>query len=413
MRIGLRTGFFLVLVFTSFSTHCQNQSVGFTGTVNHSVLHNGKMILKEGQNILMFHVVIQDKEARYPVSSGESTVSLYYQDLKNLGFDKPGSLDDLWLLLQTTNGSFENLARFGPQETMRKGMQEDARRSLEDIRHREGLVDDPYINGYVDLLLRRLLPHNMGILPVPSPRVVVMNVTDPVSFCLPDGTIVLSAGEICQLRSEQELMSVIARETAHLLLDQPVINLNATISRNKKADFWVVFSTIMAAASEIAMNNHQERFPHIFIEPGDMSFLTSSLSGLIADAVTEKMGNQFNQQQDQLAGSAAMDVLDFIGMDPYALNRADERTNAYFNANENSVKAGKDSLEAFNDRGYDIRISSLISATASLELKEGHAQRALALVTRNLECRQALQNDLQLRDSAIEMISRNKTKTEK
>ncbi len=92
-----------------------------------------------------------------------------------------------------------------------------------DYYKRNGLLyEDPFLEDYLQRLLLDVCPGSMPPGRPGSLSIWVLRDSSPNAFALPNGTIVLNAGLISNLRTADELRAVIAHEVAHIFLDHSV-----------------------------------------------------------------------------------------------------------------------------------------------------------------------------------------------
>jgi len=84
------------------------------------------------------------------------------------------------------------------------------------------ILDDPFLDDYLQSLLLTVYPGRLPPGRSGSLRVKILIDAAPVSYSLANGTILINSGLVAQLRTEEELLATIAHEMAHIVLDHQV-----------------------------------------------------------------------------------------------------------------------------------------------------------------------------------------------
>jgi hypothetical protein len=113
------------------------------------------------------------------------------------------------------------------------------------------------------------------------------------------------------------LVAILSHEIAHFILDHSVQNVIAAEKRQQRAEFWAALATGLTAVAEgvIAANNE-------YYVPGAATIGMAVMSTNIATAVIDRLGMNYNHQQEEEADQLAKEVLEILGYDKNALATA-------------------------------------------------------------------------------------------
>ena len=117
----------------------------------------------------------------------------------------------------------------------------------------------------------------------------------------------ISTGLLSTLKSEEELLGVIAHEISHFVLDHSMININKAIERRKKAEFWAAFATGVAAAAE-----GYSAASTGYYSGGTLTMSTAILAYSIASEVLDRLGLEYSREQESKADESAKELMKLI-----------------------------------------------------------------------------------------------------
>lgn len=310
-------------------------------------------------------------------------------------------VQDLWDAEIISNVLFL-LQKKGPQNDMRSDMESDALEYINKVKSYNMELNDPCLENYIYGLIAKIAP--VDIIDGRPGNVNLLILDDPsMNACIyPNGTLVLHTGLLSCLHSEDELVAVLSHEIAHFILDHSVQNVNKTITRQKRAEFWTALATgVTAVAEGVAASKNN------YYVPGAATLGVAVLSSAIASQVIDRLGMQYNHEQEYEADGLAIKVLELLGYDKNALATAlnriqlamvSERSKAmYFQSYSHPAlmerinKAGKP-LEERN-QSFEKEISFAVSSTARLKFEDRRFRQALALVSQNINNKVATSED--------------------
>ncbi len=262
------------------------------------------------------------------------------------------------------------------------GWQEDLRAALEDDYYEyasqmeiNGLVfRDEYLEDYLKQLVCIIHPQALMKGKPSRINVLMIRANDPETFVFNSGTIVITTGRIAQTASEKELLMLLAEQTAHIVLDHNLMNLNYEIHSQRSAEFWSNFASL---ASAVAMEISNFRFGTNF-NVGDL-VLAGLTTAAVSDAIVLSAGANFSEEQQQEAVYLSREFI--AGLEAY------------------------NSFQYLPDKKYMINISSVLSVTAWQEYHYNNYDRSLEFVQRVFDLGIANEEDYLLRAKLTRTLS--------
>jgi hypothetical protein len=280
---------------------------------------------------------------------------------------------DFWQLVWLENQS-THINSNGWQTDLRSALRDDFYEYASQMEINGLVFRDDYLEDYLRQLL--LIVHPKALIKEMPARLNVLLITaiKPEVFTFDNGTIVMTTGMLARTRSEQELLAVLAEQTAHVVLDHHLMNLTMEMRNERSAEFWTAFATI---ASAVAMEFSNIRYGTDF-HTGDL-VLTGLSAAAISDAMVRSTGADFNVEQQQVAK-----VLSDAFM---------------------SSLQQREDFEFLPDKEYMINISSALSRTAWQEYHHHNYDQAMAYMDRIFELGIASEEDYLLRARLTKTLS--------
>ena len=222
----------------------------------------------------------------------------------------------LWDAAIVTN-VLHSLVKNGFNYKLRREMENDALDYIPTVRKYNLALKDPYLETYIYSLVAKIAPAYMVDCRPGSINLIIQQNPSINACCYPNGTIVLNTGLLATLHSEAELVAILSHEIAHFILDHSVQNVIAAEKRQQRAEFWAALATGLTAVAEgvIAANNE-------YYVPGAATIGMAVMSTNIATAVIDRLGMNYNHQQEEEADQLAKEVLEILGYDKNALATA-------------------------------------------------------------------------------------------
>jgi len=210
---------------------------------------------------------------------------------------------------------------------------------------------DEYLEDYLKQLIYIIHPQSLIKNEPARLNILIIRANTPETFVFDNGSIVITSGEIAKTNSEKELIGIIAKQTAHAVLDHNLMNLDHEIHSQKSAEFWSAFATI---ASAVAMEFSNVRYGSNF-NVGDV--VLSGLSAVaISDAIMRSAGAKFSNEQNQQAELLSQEFISIL-----------ENTRGF---------------EYLPEKEYMINISSILSLTAWQEYHHHNYDQSMLYMQR-------------------------------
>ncbi|KKK83093.1 hypothetical protein LCGC14_2796840, partial [marine sediment metagenome] len=215
-----------------------------------------------------------------------------------------------------------------------------------------GLVfRDEYLEDYLRQLVYILHPQALMKGEPSRLNILMIRASQSETFVFDNGTIVLTTGQIAKTNSEKDLLTLLAVQTAHIVLDHNLMNLNQDIHSQRSAEFWTTFATL---ASAVALEFSNIRYGTNF-NTSDV-VLAGLTSAAISDAIVLSAGADFDSEQSQKAEELGMQFVENL-----------EETEGF---------------DYLSDKEYMINISSILSLTAWQEYHHHNYDRSMFYMDR-------------------------------
>jgi len=410
-QLAMKRLFFTLLVLFPFIMQAQ-QDVNLSAQVIKKIKTVNGDEIAEGQIFKVIRMTGASSEyAAVIIEIDGKEHSLYNHQIKRFKYivDEGADLQNFWLIQMMNEGVFENLAKNGLQLDLRSDLEVDALDFVAFIENNNAFFNDIYLESYLYSLVYKLFP---GELPDARPGTINIKVLidiNPNAFMFPNGTLILTTGLLSTINSEDELLAVLAHEIAHFVLDHSIDNLNTSLSRQKRAEFWAGVATVAAATAEIYAANEGA-----YVD-GSLTRATAELAIGIAYEITERMGLKYTRDQEMIADRCASDLLRFIGKDPSAMATVLHKLkNRSLDLGDLSVLDGKGShpdidqrinaigeVKEFEDVYYDRTISFVNTLNAQNEFRRKKMNLAYELAGRNITAGVATEEDYLIQSQVL------------
>lgn len=265
--------------------------------------------------------------------------------------------EKVWLMNQAAH-----IRTNGWQEELRQALREDYYEYASEMEINGLVFRDEFLEDYLKQLLCLIHP---GALIKPEParlNIMMIRTNRPEIFVFDHGTIVITTGQIARTGSEKELIGLLTEQTAHIVLDHNLMNLDHQIHSQHSADFWSTFATL---ASAVAMEWTNVRYGTDF-HLGDV-MLAGLTSAAISDAIIASAGANFNSEQTETARQLSRDFVSQLDQD--------------------------EGFEFLPEKEYLINISSVLSLTAWQEYHYNNYDQARIYLERVFELGIASEED--------------------
>lgn len=229
-----------------------------------------------------------------------------------------------------------------------KILREDAKEFNNQLIQNYLIYYDDFFYDYLYHLVNKIHPTKLIKSKPAGFGILIMKSNESKSIVFDNGLIVLTTGLIAQTKSEEELVKILAKCVAHVVLEHNLINLKQQITLQNRAEFWgtaagVVSSAAMAYNSVNNDNNYSA---------GEI-FLTGASAYLLTKSILENIGADYSSIQEIESSKIA---------------------NEYLKSNREKF--------SMSDEEYLLKISNIISYTAWQYYNSLEYYKSLDLINR-------------------------------
>lgn len=388
----------LILFVFSITTFSQNLNYSISGITNKKISNvENSYTIDVGKPITIVSLLSDPiYKSYYIVQVEERALKIGTEEIKNITFNKPTNKEDFWQIIRLTYKADESLISDGYQYDLRKDLEDETIDLLQNLEKFYGFFIDDYLEDYFQGLLFKIHPITLENGRPGNLSIKILKINQPNAFCTPTGTIILTTGLLSTIRSEDELIAVLAHEVAHLVLDHQVVNIKKAIDRQKRADFWAGFATMVAAASEVYLSSKFDYYP-----VGAATLATAIISTSIASSINDRIGSNYSKEQEWESDEISSKLLTFLNKKPEALSSALSRIKDYCIINgdylalassgthprliDRIYKLGEVDPNQFNSNKYDQIISFVNTYNSVNEYGLKHLETLLSLTSRNID----------------------------
>mgnify|MGYP002078499314 CR=1 FL=1 len=346
-------------------------------------------------------------------------------EIKKLEFLEINDIKRFWLRASILKGTFEKTLSKGVQYDLRNSLYEDNLTYISSLEKNDRFFIDPYLEDYLYTLVSKI--YNGVIIGHRTDNIVIKIIkdTDPNAFILSNGTIFITTGLLSTIRSEEELMGILAHEIAHFVLDHQIVNINEETERRKRAEFWAGLAIVASTGADIYLSTRYEN--HI---PGLLTYSTAAISSIISSEVLERLGLKYSREQELEADEIAVGILKFLGIDSLGLSVVFERLNKHsiltgkylalsekgthpsFDSRINIIGKVKD-LSTYSNPDFLKKMSRINAYNAWIELWYlARYKNAIELAELNILNEVATESDYVVKAVALRRLYNNKTSNE-
>ena len=386
---------------------------------------------KKGEKVKITNVVhdVIQLEDVYSIVIGTDTIPINSKigDRFNFKYD---NIQDLWDELIISN-VLVSLQKKGTQNSLRNEMEEEALEYISQQKAYNIVLNDPYLENYIYSLIAKIAP--IDIVDGRPGNVNILIIDNPSlnAGMYSNGTMIIHTGLLSALHSEDELVAILSHEIAHFVLDHSVQNVNKASSRKKRAEFWAALATgITAVAEGVAASKSN------YYAPGAATLGMAILSSTVATQIVERLGMNYNAEQEEEADRIAIRVLELLGYDKNALatalnrmqeNMVKERSNMmYFQSYTHPALVDRIKKtgvpQNITNPEYEKEVSFAITSSARLKYEDRRFRQTLPLVDMNINngvasaedyilkanCLLALHNDENSNNEVLSLINKAK-----
>lgn len=328
------------------------------------------------------------------------------KDCIEFRYDNPQELWDAQIITHL----LDELEDKGFQYNLRSEMEDDALEYIQRVKNYGLEFYDPYMESYIYGLITKIAPTRLIDGRPGNINLLIQSNSTINACCYPNGTIVLNTGLLAALHSEDELVAILAHEIAHFILDHSVQNVNAAITRQKRAEFWAAVATGMTAFAEGFAASQGN-----YYTAGLATMGMAAMSTSVASKVLDRLGMNYNHKQEKEADELTVEVLKLLGYNENALATAlsnihdsfinEKNYTLYFDSetHPNIVKRirAAGSPQAIFDKQYERTISFAITDVARMKYDARRYTQCIQNVDLNIENNVATEDDYLLKANCI------------
>jgi len=414
----------IIAVLLKLSDSKGQNSIAFKKPIEIVLSKNYNRDLKSGSRLIVYGIEKKRDQNGY--------VEIYYYGNDSLGvnhsvkssyiedaiYPTNPTIEEVWEIGLIKEKVYHNLLSYGYQYDLRSELNQEAVSYLNILNEKELIFNDSYLEDYIYKLLNKI---HVGYLADNRPgnlSIKILKDATPNAMTLSNGCIIVSTGLLSCMRTESELISVLAHEVAHFVNDHHVLSYAKEIERQKRAEFWGTLATSLAIATDayLASNNKNYTF-------GILSSSAAIAATLVSETVVERMGIKYSHEQEFNADFLAKNALNALGIDDYSFASALQllEKNFYMNGQYTALVGGK-THPSINDRifrlgfsnksdtirndKYDAKISLVNTFNAAwLFYTKSDFLSALKLVNRNILANAGSADDFLIKSRIIRRLS--------
>ena len=342
------------------------------------------------------------EDGKYFLVNENDNKILLENNFGKLVYIKYNTVEELWKATILKMVIPEILVKHGLQLELRKEMELDAIDYIQTIKKNNLEIKDPLLENYIYSLVKKILPKELVDGRTTDINIVITKDDSRNVAIFPNGTMVIDAGMLSMIKTEEELVAVLAHEIAHYVLDHNVDNVNKAITRKKRAEFWAALATGLTAVGEVALAAKNTNYI-----PGMATISMAALSSAVGNAVVDRLGMKYNHEQESEADDMSREVLRLLGYDSNAMSKVIKRlmdvcrregirNDLYESYTHPSLMerinaGGKVTLSYDNE--FESMMSLPIKSMAEVKYVNKHFREAIAIVDININNKVAIPED--------------------
>ena len=250
--------------------------------------------------------------------------------------------DDYWYA-RSIEYSLPSLASMVDVYSMRNDAEMKANQFTGTVRSNALVIEDPYLTAYINSLLVKINPSQRLDFFKYNFKVLVMMDDEPNAGIYPNGALVINAGMLARIHTEDELVALLCHEANHFICNHYLDNLSKI---QKRQIAGAIGSAVLGTAAGILTGSVS------------LGLSATALSMSVANdlnALITTMGMSFNQNQEKESDQAAVDLLPLLGYDQNAMATCIQEIGNYYMEEGN--------LAAYYKSGSHPKIENRIAAT--------------------------------------------------
>lgn len=294
--------------------------------------------------------------------------------------------DDYWYA-RSIEYSLPSLASMIDVYSMRNKAETKANQFTGTVRSNALAIEDPYLTAYINSLLVKINPSQRLDFFKYNFKVMVVKDDEPNAGIYPNGALVINAGMLARIHTEDELVALLCHEANHFICNHYLDNLSKI---QKREIAGAIGSAVLGTAAGILTGS------------ASVGLSATSISMSVANdlnALVTAMGLSFNQTQEKESDQAAVDLLPLLGYDKNAMATCIQKIGNYYMEEGNLVayyKSGshpkiEDRIAATGipydrrDPEFEKKMAPCISYVAQVLYGKGRYTQAMELADQNID----------------------------
>ncbi len=261
------------------------------------------------------------------------------------------------------------------------------------------LLDDQFLESYLYSIISKIapskradgFPYDINIKIVKDPSIN--------AAMYPNGTMLVNTGLLAAAHTEDEIAAVLSHEIAHFVANHTLVNIARKEKAQARAEFWASMGAVLATVIEDETSSSRNN--------GYALGSAAILSYSIVNAILDRVGMNYDKEQEEDADKSALEALKYLGYDKNALatifqrmaNAYQEESNwaAYYTSEDHPslIKrihySGTPNFKV--DVDYEKKVSFAVSSVAEDKFCIGNFRQALKLVNQNIKNNIGTDND--------------------
>ena len=252
------------------------------------------------------------------------------------------SKDSYWQY-RTIQQTLPSLSRMHNAYSLRNKAEINANSYVKALKDNNLIYEDPFLTSYINSLLVKINPSQRLDFFKYNFRVVVVKDNEPNAGIYPNGALLINAGLLARIHTEDELVAILCHEANHFICNHYLENMAKIQLRE---NIGAIGSAVAGVAAGILT-----RSASMGVNVASMSLdLSNDLNKLIT-----AMGLAFSKTQERECDQAAIDLLPILGYDINGMATSIQRIGDYY------LEEGN--LEAYYKSGNHPKIEDRIAAT--------------------------------------------------
>lgn len=298
---------------------------------------------------------------------------------------KAADKDEYWSV-RSLQYSLPSISGMNGAYSMRSKAESNANQVVSKLRDNALVIEDPFLSSYLNSLLVKINPSQRIDFFNYNFRVIVAKDIEPNAGIYPNGALIINAGMLARIHTEDELVALLCHEANHFICNHYLENM-AKIQKRETAG--AIGGAILGAAAGALTGSVR------------LGLSTASLSMDMAgdlNALLTAMGLSFNQDQEKESDQAAVDLLPILGYDSNAMATCIKEIGDYYMEEGNLAayyKSGshpkiEDRIAATGvpyerrDVEFEKKMAPCVSYVAQILYGRGRYSQAMAQVDRNI-----------------------------